>query len=77
MEFEDKSHSGRPPTSDDFFRVVPWKTSTDNKMGPHPEEWLQIAINEESKFTVEDAFVFPEVFNKDGVNTPTNTKKRK
>ena len=46
-------------------------------MGPHPDEWLQMAINEVSKISVEDDFVFSAIAT-DGMATPTtNSKKRK
>ncbi len=68
MKFEDRNHTGRPPTNDDFFRVVPWKST----MGfAHPSEWLLEAIKDEAKITVEDNFVFE-------MTTPSsgNSKKR-
>ena len=84
MKYEDRNHTGRPPNSDDFFRVVPWTAYPDNRMGPHPSGWLMAAINEEARFTVENEFVFPGIFDlpSDTSNSSNSTvnssnKKRK
>ena len=75
IKFEDRNHTGRPPTNEDFFRVVPWKAFPDNRMGPNPTEWLLASINDEARIIVDDSFIFPEI--NSAVHTPTSVNKKR
>ena len=81
MKFEDRNHTGRPPTSDDFFRVVPWTAFPDNRMGVHPDDWLLTAINDEARITVEDSFECPAIYgsveSSSSSSSSSSSKKRK